>query len=876
VTGLRASRLVRAVLRLLAPPGDADALIRDLEDEAGQIAAASGARAARRWRRWQAVHSIGPLLRERLRAARRLLRQAANAWSRGWSTDVRHVARRLARAPGFVAVAILTLALGIGATSAIFSLAYAIWLKPLPYHTPDRLVVVQDVHRTSGTTASVSQPEIREFRASATSFAGMAAYRYGAAIAEIGGERVRLEADPVTPNLFDVLGRQPIVGRAFTADDVGRPVLVLSYATWVSWFGRDPSVLTRTFRLDDQAYSIVGVMPPDFRFSDTLPADAWVPSAFTERGDRSSRYDGLIGRLRPGVTIDAASRDVAAVAARLAQAYPDTNADWTAEVVPLDQRSRYGPVFGSLLGIVGLFLLAGCANLAGLLMARNTERRGELAVCASLGATRARLARQMMVEAVGLAAAGGAAGLALAAIAARALAATMPSRLPGVADVRLSLPVLAFSVAVAGATALVCSVVPAVGLESLSASEALTGPRRAGPRSHRLQSSLVVSEVAVAMLLVVGAGLMARSFADLLDRDRGFNPRGVLALNVTLPAEQPKYEDAAVRASALTGIVARVSRLPGVTHAGATNGFPGSPMGILGSAILHPANAAPGHDVLGLFRSATPDYFATMGVALRAGRTFRPDDDASAPRVIIVNETLAHRMWPDGHAVGRQLRLPATEDPQARVAWDVVGVVADMHLGASAPADIFFPVAQRPAFWIDLVLRTGGDPAALVAPVRRVLHDADRDLLVENSTPLAAIVAASVSLQRAQSVLAMVIAVLSALVAGVGLYALVAFAVARRAREFGIRLALGSSPRALSWWVFTRGMRLAALGVAAGALVTFVLVRLLRGEVFGFAEGPPAAYVASALVLLVVAALALLAPARRVLRVDPLVAIRSE
>jgi putative ABC transport system permease protein len=874
VSPIRAARPVRAVLRLLAPPGEADALIRDLEEEAGQIAAASGTRAARRWLRWQAAHSLGPLGRGRLRAARRRVRQATTGWSRGWSTDVRHVTRRLARAPGFVAVALLTLALGIGATSAIFSLAYSIWLKPLPFHAPDRLVVVEDVHRKSGTTASVSQPEIPEFRAGTTSFAGMAAYRYGAQVARIDDDRVRIVAYAVTPNLFDVLGRQPVIGRGFRADDLGRRRLVLSYATWVSRFGRDPRVLSRTFLLSDEPYSIVGVMPADFRFPETLAADAWVPSAFTGWADPSSRYEGLVGRLRPGVTLEAAGRDVAAVAARLAEAYPATNAGWTAHVVPLDQRSGYGPAFGSLLAIVGLFLLAGCANLAGLLVARNTERRGELAVCASLGASRGRLAREMAVEALLLTAAGGAAGMAVASAAARALAATMPARLPGLADVRLSLPVLLFSIAVSAVTALVCSVLPALGLGSLSASEALTGPRRAGPRSHRLQSTLVVSELAVAMLLVVGASLMARSFADLLDRDRGFDPRGVLALDVTLPFEQAKYENAAVRAAAFADIVGDVSRLPGVTHAGATNGFPGSPLGILGSTILHPPGGA--HDVLGLFRSATPDYFATMGVALRAGRLFRANDDASAPRVIIVNDTLARQMWPDGQAVGRRLRLPADADPKTTVPWEVVGVVADMHLGPRASADIFFPVAQRPAYWVDLVLRTGGDPAALVGPVRRLLRERDRDLLIENNTPLAAVVSASVSLQRAQSVLAAVVAALSAVVAGVGLYALVAFAIARRTREFGIRLALGSSPQALSWWMFVRGIRLAGLGIIAGALVAFGLVRLLRGEVFGFADASVAAYLGSALALLVIAAFALLVPARRVLRADPLVAIRSE
>ncbi len=797
--------------------------------------------------------------------------------SRGWSTDIRHVARRLKRAPGFALVAVLTLALGIGATSAIFSLAYAIWLQPLPFDSPDRLVVIQDVHRQSGTTESVSEAEMAAFQQSTHSFTGLAAYRSGAAIARIGDERVRVVFYPSTANLFDVLGRRPIIGRTFTADDVGRHVVVVSYATWVSRFGRDPAILSKTFDTIDESYSIVGVMPADFRFPEVLPGDVWTPSAFTDWGGRSSRYQELVGRLRPGVTVDQASTELAAVAARLPPASQETNADWTAQAVPLDRRSGYGRVFGSLLGIVGLFLLAGCANLAGLLIARNVDRRGELTVCASLGASRARLARQMVLEAFALAAMGGLAGVGLASAASRALAAAMPAGINGLANVGLNLTVLLFAAAVSLATAVVCGVVPAFGLGALSASEALTGSRRSGPRSQRLQNTLVITEVAMATMLVVGAGLMAASFTDLLGRDRGFDPHGVFSLDVTLPTEQPKYESAALRATTLDAIVTRVAHLPGVTHAGATNGFPGSALGILGGAILRPGGASQA-DVHALIRSATPDYFAAMDVALRAGRTFRADDTSAAPPVVIVNETLARQMWPHRAAVGQQLLLPSLQgmgDPATSTA-EVVGVVADMHLGAQAPADIFVPVAQRPAFWVDLVVRTSGDPAALAAPARRALRDLNPDLLIENNTPIDAIVSKSVSLQRAQSVLASVVAALSAAVAGVGLYALLAFAIAQRRREFGIRLALGSAPRALSWWIFTRGMRLAVAGVAAGAVMTFAVARVLRGQVFGFADSSVGAYAAGGLTLLVLAALALWAPSRRVLRADPLIAMRTE
>ena len=569
---------------------------------------------------------------------------------------------------------------------------------------------------------------------------------------------------------------------------------------------------------------------------------------------------------------------MAAVSARLARTYPATNDGWSSRVVPLDDRraAGYGAIFGSLLGIVGLFLLVGCANLAGLFVVRNIDRRGELAVCASLGATRLRLARQLGFEAGVIALAGSLLGMAIASPASRVLASVMPPRLPGLADVQLSWPVLAFAVALSVVTALLCGMLPALSLGTVSASEALTGARRSGPRSQRLQSTLVVAEVATAMILVVGATLMTQSFTALLNRDRGFNPHGMFALNVSLPFEQDQYLDSALRAATLDEIIARVAKLPGVTHAGATNGFPGSALGILGGVMLHPSAGAAAKDVSAALRSASPDYFAAMGVAIRSGRAFRADDTASSPRVAVVNETLARAMWPDGTAIGRVLPIPSGDDRGTTYDWTVVGVAADMHLGARSPADIFLPVAQRPAFWIDLVMRTNGDPDALAEPVRRTLREINRDLLIENSRSIDTIVSNSLGLQRAQASLATVVGTLSAAVAGVGLYALLAFAVAQRKREFGIRLALGSAPRALSQWMFVRGLRLAVVGVAAGSAITFGLVRLLRAQVFGLSAATPWAYALAALALLVVAALALWAPARRVLRIDPIVAMRVE
>lgn len=868
--------IVRQLLRALAPPGEGDALVHDLEDEARDVAARRGRAAAARWIVWQTWHSLAPLARSRTRSVLQHMQGGGTAMFRGWSMDVKQAARRLVRAPGFALIGILTLALGVGASAAIFSLAYATWLKPLPERDPGRLVFIQDLHVATGMTSSLSGPELRDFRNGTNSFTGVAAFSYGAQIAKIGDERFRIVANLATPNLFDVLGVAPAIGRGLTDDDIGQPVLVLSHAAWMARFGGDPAILSRTFQLSGTAYSIVGVMPAGFRFPEAPVNEAWIATDYSSWTDRSTRYMQTIGRLAPDVTIDQANRDVAIVADQLASAYPASNAGWSAKVTAFDRRQAagYGAAFGALLGLVGLFLLIGCTNLAGLLVARNLSRQGELAVCASLGASRWRLARQTALEAVLLAAIGGVCGIALAAFAIRFLTAAMPTYLPGLADATLNGPVLAFAVGLSMLTAIASSLLPMLIARAPSASDALTGARRSGPRSRRAQSVLVIAEISAAMILIVGANVMTRAFNARLNLDRGYNPHGVLALNVSLPFETDAYQDSAVRAAALQTIVDRAQALPGVTHAGATNGFPGSPLGVLGVAMLHTSGSSP-RDISAAIRSATPDYFAAMGVRLKAGRAFSPSDRSSSEPVVIINETLARDMWPGAEAVGQTLFMPSEQDASARVGRTVVGVVADMHLGATARPDIFVPVAQRPAYWVDLVLRTDGDPASLMAPLRRSLRELNPDLLIENSTTIDAIVSNSLGLERAQSTMALVVAVLSAAVAGVGLYALLAFSIVERTREIGIRLALGSAPRALFWWMFSRGMRLAVVGIACGLAATLGLVQLLRAQVFGLATATPGAYFWSATTLAAIAAVAVWIPVRRVLSANPIAALRD-
>ena len=865
-------RMAAWLARRLAPGGEAEALIADLRDEYGRIAAARGARAARTWLTWELTHALRPFAGLRAARARTRLKGAWTMGTHGLGIDIRHALRRLARTPGFTGLAVATLAIGIGATSSVFSVAYALWLRPLPFGDPAALVALSDVAEKAGAGA-VSGPELDAFRA-VPSLAATAGYAYGAQIARIDGEPARVVIYSVSNNLFDVLGVRPAIGRDFTEADAGTGALILSDAAWRARFGRDPAVLRRTLTLSGRPFSVVGVMPPGFQFPLGLPAEAWMPASPGAWTDRGFRYVQAVARLAPGRSIQDANRELQVVAARLAAAYPDTNRGWTTRAATIDPRSSssYRAAFGTLLGIVGLFLMITSVNLAGLLLARNTRRRAELAVCLSLGARHLRLGREIVIEALALAAVGGFCGVVLSSRAARVIAALLPAQLPGSDAVGLHAPVVWLSVAVSLVTALVCGLVSAAGLRRLDAAEALAGGRTT-PASHRLQRALVVSEVALATILLVGAALMTRSLSDLINRDRGFDPHGLAAMNVTLPFGD-RYADPAARAEGFAEILHRIGEVPGVRAVGATTGFPGSPLGSLGYGLLRVDGRST--DTPGVVHDASPDYFTAMRVPLRAGRVFGEADRQGSPRVAIVSESLARALWPVGSAIGRSLLVPSAPGSSVGASpYEVVGVVGDLRGTSRAFPDIFVPLAQAPAYWVDLVVRTDGDPAALREPVRRALRGFSPDLLIENVSSLDAIIADATGMERAQSAMAGLVAVLSTLVAGLGLYALLSQIAAQRTRELGIRLALGSDPRRLFGWMLGQGMALTAAGLAGGAAGTFVTVRLFRHAVFGLGSFHLSALALAAAVLAIVSAAAAAGPAWRVMRTNPLDAMRQ-
>ncbi len=874
---MRVSRLVESFVRWLAGPGDAESLLADLECELDERERRDGAAAARRWLRREVARSAPTLAARRLAHSTRSLIGELPMFHRGVWLDVQHVWRRLRRSPGFATLAVVMLGIGLGAVTSVFSLAYTIWLKPLPYHAPETLVSVSSTQTRVGLRSGSSGPEIGDIREGISSFSGVAGYHYGAIFARFGDEAVRLESDPVTANLFAVLGVAPQLGRPFGPEDEGQPVVMLSDALWRSRFQRDPGVIGRTIGGLAERMTVVGVMPPEFRFPLGLEADCWTPTLRTT-GDRARRLTQIVARLSTGATIDRANAELAALSDRLGAAYPASNEGWTLMAGPLAglPSPAYRAAFTTLLAMVGLFLLIACANLASLLVARNLARRNELTVMLATGAPPWRLARAVLIESAMLSAAGSALALALAAGATQAFARWMPPATPRLGDLRVDLVVFVFAMAVAACTAALCAVAPIAGVRSLRLADSLSGVRTVGAGSNRGEHALVIVEIALAAVLLMGGIAMVRSFNELLDRDRGYVPAGVIAMTVALAFDQPRYEAAPVRSLAFDEILASIARVPGVAAVGGATGFPGSSLGILGGGpVTVPGRTDP--PVIAALHNATPDYFRAMGVTVKRGRVFTSADTAASQRVVVINETLEHQLFPHGDSLGQRFTIPVAiglTDGGAGQA-EVVGVVADMHLGARRTADIFVPFAQVPSFWADVVVRTSGDPASLAEPIRQAIGRGRPDVLVEHVSPLQTIISDVFGLQRAQSFLTALVAALGGVLALMGLYALLNQHVARRTREMGVRLALGSSPQRLFWSVFRRGMRLSMIGTAAGLVVALAAVRLLRGQVFGLDLVAAHVFLLVAAGIAAASALVIATSARRVVSIDPIASIRQ-
>ncbi len=808
--------------------------------------------------------------------------------------DVLYALRMAAKRPGFTATALATLAIGIGATSALFSVVNGILLRPLPFPDPEQLVMVWSPDaRRGGHRGALSYPDFADHRRQSSSFEDMAALHSKGytLVTSSGAERV--EGARVSGGFFELLRVRPAVGRTFTHDEDrpgGPRVAVLGHSLWQSRFGADPAVVGRAVRLDDESYTVIGVLPPGFKFPYEIDdAAIWTPISLDDKDgleERGMHSLAAVGRLRPGVGVTAARTDVATVAARLEKQYPDTNTGRGGNVRPLHEevvgRTRGGLLL--LLGAVACVLLVACANVANLLLARGTEREREVAIRGALGAGRWRLARQLLTESALLGLMGGWLGLALAYWGVAALVAIAPADLPRLDEVRLDVRVALFTFAVSLVTSLLFGSGPALRASRPDLARGLAeGGRGAGTAGgkahHRLRHALIVGEVALSLMLLAGAGLLLRSLGKVLSVDPGFDPEKTLTAQIHLP--ETRYATPEQTAAFYRALVERLAALPGVTAAGAIAPLPFVRQMFITS--IHDAagpEPPPGQRQIAHYKSATPGFFAALGIPLRSGRLLADSDVRGRARAVVLSESLARRHFPGQDAVGRHVKFGVGIDKEdEEAAWEVVGVVGDVapdRLDADREPVFYASGWQQPWPWMSVVLRSSLDAATLAASLRYEARAIDPEVPVHRVRTMPELLADSVAQRRFQSTLLAIFAGAGLTLAAIGLYGVMTFSVSLRTREIGIRMALGAERHRVLADVLRQGFGLAAAGLAAGLVAALALARLITGLLFGVSASDPPAFGAASLLLLATALLASYLPARRATRVDPMGALRTE
>ena len=799
--------------------------------------------------------------------------------------DVVQGVRAWQRRPGFAAIALVVLGLGIGSTTAMWTIADGVLFRPLPYEDPERLVVIsQTLESMGGAKVTVAYPNYADFRSDATTgFEDMAAYAGAPAMAtvvlESGPEALRMAR--VSGNLFDLLGREAAVGRALaeTDDSPSSPrVVVISHSLWQTRFGGE-AVRGRVLRIDDQAYEVVGVMPARFSFP-WQELDLWVPLRIDPvQADRDTRWLRVLGRLRAGVTFDEATRRMEASMARLIAAYP---ADNRGNGIALD---RYHERLVSdarvamlvLVGAASVLLLLACANLANLMLSRGATRRREMAVRSALGAGRARLVFQLFAENAVLAVAGGMFGVLLARWAVSLLVALAPAALPRRADIVLDMRVLLFALAATMASGVLFGLVPAFRVARGDAAEALREGARgtgAGGR-HRGLHVLVVAQLALALVLLSGGGLLLHSFARLVSVDPGFDARGVYTLHVAPPPS--RYPDDVSVQAFFARLVEEAGELPGVRSAAATWALPFTGMWASGRITVEGSPRPPGRELTVGTIPVRGDYFATVGIPLRAGRALAVTDDASSALVVIVNRTTANALWPGQDAVGKRFKRGAADED---LPWiTVIGVVDDAQqfgLADEVPLAMYWNHPQRTwARDMYLVVRAAGDAASLAAPLRALVRRLDPDLAITDAGLLEDRIHASIATPRFRTLLVATFAVLALLLSLIGTYGVMALLVAERQHEIGVRMALGARRGRVLRGVLADGARLILAGLVVGMPAALLASRALVTLLFGVEPRDPVTHAVAAAVLIIAALLACLVPALRASRLDPILALRD-
>jgi len=795
--------------------------------------------------------------------------------------DLRYATRALIKSPGFTVVVVLTLALGIGANSAVFTVVNSVLLTPLPYPQPNRLVILWESNPPGGRGINVVNPaNYLAWKARATSFSDLAAFTWSQ-ITFTGDDPEQVPGRAVTPTFFDLIGVAPVRGRVFTPEEAqpgGPRVILISNGLWRRRFGGDPTVVGRAVAIAGGSAVVLGVMPPSLRPMPWGDEQYWEPFRLnpSDRGN-DGRYAMVIGRLRPGVTRSQAQAEMAGIARGLEHDYPAFDTGWGVNLVSLTDQvvgsSRH--ILGVLLGAVSLVLLIACANVASLLLGRAVGRQREIAVRTALGATRWRLARQRLVESVLLALAGGAAGLLLATWGIDLLIAASPAGVPRLADVTVDMRVLAATAAVSLLVGLAFGLAAAFGDARRGLAPDLRGRATAGTGAARFRRALVVAQVSLALVLLSGAGLLVRSLQKLASVDPGFDPAHLLTVSLDLPAGT--YPDHVRQAAFFSQLLQRIRTIPGVEAAGAVSFLPLTEPNAATSftVVGRPAPApgqAPGADI----RIADLDYFRAMRIPVRSGRTPTAADGPHAPPVIVVNETLARRIWPGENPIGRLVKVDWAD---SSAETEVIGVVGDVH-GSSLDGEIhpmiYYPQAQRPTGSMWLVIRHLGDPPSLMTAVREMVREIDRTLPVREALPMDARLVQSMSDRRYPMLMLSLFAALAVILSAVGLYGVLAHAVSQRSQEIGIRMALGAQTRDVLHLVVAQGLRVTGLGIAIGLVGALVATRVLRNLLYGVAATDPTTLLIASLGLLLVATLAAYLPARRATKVDPMVALRFE
>ncbi|MGH7511366.1 MAG: ABC transporter permease [Gemmatimonadales bacterium] len=811
--------------------------------------------------------------------------------------DFRYAVRSLRRTPGFTLAAVLTLALGIGATTTIFTVVNGVLLRPLPYRGADRIANIwNDFGVGAQSLPAVSPLDFRDYQRRSRTFEMFAAGSDGGVVGLRGnltgeGEPERVNVASVTANFLPLFGVTPAYGRNFleTEESAGGPhVAILSDRLWRRRYGADPTIVGRTIQMDGVAHQVVGILPPSFRLA--LPAEAflitdaelWTPLQFdyAHAPPRNYTFFTVFGRIRPDVTFAQAQAEMDGIALQFRKEFPEhAGTQVRIRAVPLQQDVVKGarPALLVLLGAVGLVLLIACANVAHLLLVRATVREGEFALRTALGASRGAVVRQLLTESAVLALVGGALGLLVTTVALALLRALHPSNLPRLAEIDLDGRVLAFTALTCLVTTLVFGLAPALQAAGKDPQRSLQGGGRAGTGGgrHRIRAVLILGEVALSVVLLVGAGLLVRSFVALQDVRPGFDADDVLTFQIAMPAS--RYPNAKGRRTFLRELERRLGELPGVKRVGLISKLPLTGSGPLSPYAFDEATARNWESVTADGRQVSPDYFAAMNTRLLAGRSFTWDDAVDKPPVIIIDETLARQAWPGRSAVGRQLQLGPTGEADNMA--EVVGVVEHERshdLTRAVRPLIFYPMGQQLPIVVDVALETGVAPQSLAGAATSLVHEMDKDLAVTRMAPMTLYLSEGMAQARFSLLLMTALGGIALLLAAVGIFGVIAYTVTQRTREFGIRLALGEDPRRTRRDVIVRGMRLVVPSIVIGLGASLVFTRFLGGLLYQVSPHDPLTLGGIAALLAVVALAACYLPARRATAVDPAIALRSE